>query len=519
MFPVFQNEYPYPNFSEERPRKKMEEALQSVAGQLGRVYPIYIGASRIESAERIVSINPAKPHQVVGNVCTAPPELVDKAIAEAERAFPAWSRLDAEVRARHLVKLAAILRRRIWEFSAWLVYEVSKSWTEAYADVAEAIDFLEYYAREAIRWSQGKPTVDFPGEENQYFYLPLGVGAVIAPWNFPVSILTGMTMAAVVAGNTVVVKPAEQASVVAAKLMELLELAGFPQGVVNLLPGPGETVGEALTGHPKIRFVAFTGSKEVGVHIYQRVATLQPGQKFLRRAILEMGGKDAIIVDDGVGLETTATEVVRSAFGYQGQKCSACSRLIIHKNIYEPLLQKVIEQARRLRVGDPTQNGIDLGAVIDADAYRKIQSYVAIGKTEGELVMGGVDPPEPGETGYFIHPTIFKDVAPGARIAQEEIFGPVLSVIRAEDFDHALEIANSTEYGLTGALFSYNREHIERARREFHVGNLYINRKCTGALVGVQPFGGFNMSGTDSKAGGPDYLGLFLQAKTVSERF
>jgi 1-pyrroline-5-carboxylate dehydrogenase len=519
MFTPFQNEYPYPNFSDERPRRKMEEALALVSSQLGRSYPAIIGGERVESLQRTTSRNPARPGQVIGHVTDTPVELLDRAVQAANESFKTWSRVPAEVRARYLVVAAAILRRRIYEFSAWMVLESSKSWTEAYADAAEAVDFLEFYAREAVRWGRPHPTTPMPGEENEVRYQPIGVGVIISPWNFPLAIMAGMTAAAIVTGNTVLLKPAEQTPVIAAKFMELLDLAALPPGVVNFVPGPGETVGEALTGHPDIHFVSFTGSRDVGLHINQRIA-LNPGRRWIKRGVFEMGGKDAIIVDEGVNPDGAAGEIVASAFGFQGQKCSACSRLIAHTKIYDALLAKVVERAAKLTVGDPAVYGTYMGAVIDRDAYNKILDYVEIGKREGQLMMGGVDPKNLDlELGTFVHPTIIADVAPKARIAQEEIFGPVLAVIRADDFDHALEIANDTDYGLTGGVFSYNRDHLERARREFEVGNLYLNRKCTGALVDVQPFGGFKMSGTDSKAGGRDYLGHFLLAKSISERW
>jgi 1-pyrroline-5-carboxylate dehydrogenase len=518
MFTQFQNE-PYVDFAQEGPRRKMQEALAHVADELGQTYPLVIGGERIETAQKTRSVNPARPDQTIGWVCEATPEHGDRAVQVAGEAFQEWSRLPATVRARYLVKVAANLRRRIYEFSAWMVAEASKSWIEAYADTAEAIDFLEFYAREAVRWGQPHPTTPFPGEENEVLYVPLGVGAVITPWNFPLAILTGMTAAAIVTGNTVLLKPAEQTPVIAARFFALLEEARLPSGVVNFLPGPGESIGEALTGHPGVRFVSFTGSKDVGLHIYQRVATPQPGQRWLKRAILEMGGKDALIVDEDTDLDAAAEGAVASAFGFQGQKCSACSRLIAHTRIYDALLEKVVERATKLKVGDPADPANILGAVIDAEAYRKIVSYVQIGRDEGRVVLGGQEPSEPGKGGYFIRPTIIADVAPTARIAQEEIFGPVLAVLRANDFDHALDIANGTDYALTGGVYSNNRLHLERARQEFQVGNLYLNRKITGALVDVQPFGGFNLSGTDSKAGGRDYLGLFLQAKSIAERW
>lgn len=517
MFTPFQNE-PYVKFAEEKPNRLMREALAKVAADLGKTYPIVIGGKEHSGDNLAASVNPARTSQVVGFTPDGTPQLADHAVEVAAEAFKSWSRVPVEERARYLVKVAAILRRRIYEFSAWMVYESSKSWLEAYADAAEAIDFLEFYAREALRWGAPHPTTFFPGEDNEVQYIPIGVGAVIPPWNFPLAIMAGMTMAAVVTGNTVVLKPAEQSPIIAAKFFEVLQSVDLPDGVVNFLPGPGHIVGEQLTGSPLVRFVSFTGSKDVGLHIYQRIATPQPGQKWLKRAVLEMGGKDAILVDNDADLDAVAADVVAAAFGFQGQKCSACSRLIAHAAIYDELLEKVVERASKLTVGDPADYASSMGAVIDDESLARIRSYILLGKTEGRMVLG-----EDNETasteGYFVHPTIFADVDANARIAQEEIFGPVLSVIKASSFDHGLEIANNTLFGLTGAAYSNKREHIEKARAEFHVGNLYLNRKCTGAFVDVQPFGGFNMSGTDSKAGGREYLGLFLQAKSISERW
>lgn len=517
MFTPFQNE-PYVNFSEPKPRSEMLAALKKVESELGKTYLPIIGGRRVETGRVAVSVNPARREQVVGYVHEANESDAESAVQAGREAFPSWSRVPADVRARYLVKVAALLRRRIYEFSAWLAFESSKSWLEAYADAAEAIDFLEFYAREAVRICRPHPTTGYPGEENEALYFPIGVGVSISPWNFPLAIMAGMAVSAVVAGNTVIAKPAEQTPVVAAKFMELLEEASLPPGVVNFLPGRGEIVGEYLTGHTQVPFVSFTGSRDVGLHIHQRAATPQPGQKWLKRAILEMGGKDAIVADEGVDLDAVAEGVVAAAFGFQGQKCSACSRLIAHAEVYDALLEKVAERAKTLTLGDPTSpDNVNMGAVIDEEAYQKIRSYIEIGRGEGRVVLdgSGADASE----GWFLAPTIIADVAPTARIAQEEIFGPVLAVIRADDFDHALAIANDTDYGLTGALYSNNREHLERARNEFMVGNLYLNRKCTGALVDVQPFGGFKMSGTDSKAGGRDYLHHFLLAKSVSERW
>ncbi|MGC8668365.1 MAG: L-glutamate gamma-semialdehyde dehydrogenase [Chthonomonadales bacterium] len=517
MLTPFANEPPV-DFSREEPRQRMLAALDYVRSRLGAEYPLVIGGERIQTPERILSHNPAHPDQLIGSVARATPDLADRAIRTAHEAYSSWRRTEPEVRARILLKAAALLRRRIYEFAAWMVYEVSKSWPEAYADACEAIDFMEFYARQMMELGLPHPTTPYPGEENEVRYLPLGAGSVIAPWNFPLAILTGMTTAALVAGNTVVMKPAGQASVIAAKLFELLEEASVPPGVLNYLPCSGSDAGEVLTGHPLVRFVAFTGSKDVGLHINERIARRAPGQNWIKRAILEMGGKNAIIVDADADLDAAAEGIVLSAFGFQGQKCSACSRLIALDEIYEAILGRVVKRAEAITVGDPVDPSVFMGAVIDRSAHASILQYINVGRTEGRLILGGGPPQNTGD-GFFVAPTIFADVAPAARIAQEEIFGPVLAVIRARSFSEALDIANGTEYGLTGGVYSRNRPHLEQARHEFHVGNLYLNRKITGALVDVQPFGGFNMSGTDSKAGGRDYLLLFTQAKSISERF
>jgi 1-pyrroline-5-carboxylate dehydrogenase len=441
----------------------------------------------------------------------------DQAVQFAAAAFATWSRVEPDARARILIKTAAIVRRRIYELTAWQCYEQSKSWIEAYADVCEAIDFLEFYGREMMRLGGAHPVTPFPGEENEVRYVPLGVGVVIPPWNFPLAICTGMTAAALVTGNTVVLKPSSTAAVVAAKLVEAFHEAGLLPNVLQFLPGPGGALGDTLVSHPFTRFIAFTGSRQVGVEIFEKAAKIHPGQIWLKRTILEMGGKDCILVDETADLAAAAEAVVVSAFGFQGQKCSACSRLVAHQDAYDDLLERVVAQAGQITIGDTVKpENYRMGAVIDRAAYKKIHEYIAIGKREGRVVLA--DSKVPG-VGHFIPPTIIADVAPDARIAQEEIFGPVLAVIKCRDFDEGLKIANGTEYGLTGAFFSRDRLRLERARRELHVGNLYLNRKCTGALVDVHPFGGFNMSGTDSKAGGRDYLQLFLQAKSISERW
>ncbi len=517
MLTPFRNE-PLTDFSQPENVQAFQAALEKVGSELGQTYPIIIGGERIETSETFDSINPANPSQVIGRFAKADADLARRAVEVAAEAFETWKRIPPEVRARYLLKAAAIMRARKHEFSAWMVYEVGKSWVEADADTAEAIDMLEFYAREMIRLGGSQPVVPYPGREADLLYIPLGVGAVIPPWNFPNAIMTGMTSASLVTGNTVVLKPASTAPTIAYKLVEIFnEELLLPPGVLNFLPGPGSVIGDVLVTHPKTRFISFTGSKEVGLRIHELAAKPQPGQIWIKRTILEMGGKDAVVVDETADLDAAAEGIVVSAFGYQGQKCSAGSRAILVDSIYDSLLERVVERARKITVGPTVDQSNWMGPVIDQAAFNKIMDYIEIGHDEGKLVLGGhaINTPEGG---YFIEPTIFADVDRNARIAQEEIFGPVLSVIRARDFDDALEIANGTEYGLTGALFSRDRLRLERARHEFHVGNLYFNRKCTGALVGVEPFGGFNMSGTDSKAGGSDYLLLFMQAKSISEQ-
>jgi len=514
----FRNE-PLTDFSIPANRDAFRQALELVQSRFGREYPIIIGGERIMTKDRIVSTNPAKPDEVVGYVARADREMADRAMATALAAFEEWSQVDPKARARILLKAAAIMRRRKHEFSATMVVEIGKNWAEADADTAEAIDFLEYYAREMYRLSEPQPLTRIPGEDNELYYIPLGVGLVIPPWNFPCAILVGMTSSSIVAGNTVILKPASITPVVAALFVEVMEEAGLPPGVLNFLPGPGGEVGDYLVGHPQTRFITFTGSKEVGLRINERAAQTAPGQKWIKRVIAEMGGKDAIVVDQEADLEEAAAGIVTSAFGFQGQKCSACSRAIVHQDVYEPLLDLVVEKTRALLQGDPRNPAVHQGPVADRAAFESILRYIEIGKGEGRLVLGGGASPLAKETGgYFIEPTIFADVDSRARIAQEEIFGPVLAFIKAKDFKDAIRIANDTEFGLTGSVYSRNRANLEYARHHFHVGNLYFNRKSTGALVGVHPFGGFNMSGTDSKTGGHDYLLLLTQAKAVSEK-
>jgi len=512
--PRFKNE-PFTDFSKPENRKKMEKALLKVESELGREYDIVIGGERIKTQEKFYSYNPSKKDQVVGVLQKGDAELAKKAIEVANEAFKDWGMTKPEYRVKIMLKAAQILRKRKFEFAAWQVFEVGKNWAEADADVAEAIDYLEYYSRWMLHYAKGAPVVKYPGEKNEMVYIPLGAGAVIPPWNFPLAILLGMTVGALVTGNTVVLKPSSDSPVIGAKFYELMKEAGLPDGVLNFVTGPGSTVGDTLVSHPKTRFVAFTGSKEVGIHIYELASKVQPGQIWLKRVIAEMGGKDAIIVDDEADIDSAVKGVVVSAFGYQGQKCSACSRAIVVESVYEKFIEKLVAETEKLEIG-PARDNYPVGPVINAGAQQKILSYIEIGKSEGRLLTGGEAVRQ--DEGYYIKPTIFADVDPKARIAQEEIFGPVLAVIKAKDFDHAIEIANDTEYGLTGSVYTKNRKKIEKAKKLFHVGNLYINRKCTGAIVGVHPFGGFNMSGTDSKAGGPDYLLLFLQGKAISEK-
>lgn len=505
---------PFTDFSVKKNRQEFEAALKLVEFELGKDYSLIIGGERVATEQKIISENPANKKQIVGYVSKANQELAEKAMQVADSTFNTWKKWDPEVRADILFRAAAIVRRRKHEFSAYLVYEAGKPWKEADGDTAEAIDFLEYYGRQMIKLKKGYPILSRPNEKNKLSYIPLGVGVVISPWNFAFAIMAGMTTAALVAGNTVLLKPASTTPVVTYKFIEVLEEAGLPAGVVNFIPGSGAEVGDYLVDHPRTRFICFTGSRDVGIRIYERAAKVHPGQIWLKRVVAEMGGKDTIVVDNQADLDLAAEVIVQSAFGFSGQKCSACSRAVIHEEVYDKVLEKAVALTKELTVGDPVVNKF-MGPVNDQNAFDKILSYIEIGKEEGRLITGGQGD---SSTGYFIEPTIFADVDENARIMKEEVFGPVVAFCKAKDFDHALAIANNTEYGLTGAVITNNREHIEKAREEFHVGNLYFNRGCTGAIVGYHPFGGFNMSGTDSKAGGPDYLLLFTQAKTTGEQ-
>jgi 1-pyrroline-5-carboxylate dehydrogenase len=511
----FANE-PFVDFKKPENERAMREALERVARELGREYSLIVGGQRVKTEGKIRSLNPARPAQIVGVHQKAGADHAEPAMAAALHAFEFWSRASTDKRASLLLNAAAIIRERKFEFMAWLTYEVGKNWAEADADVGETIDFLEFYAREALRLATATPPIQYPGERNELLYIPLGVGAVIPPWNFPFAIMAGMTSAAIVAGNTVVLKPSSDSPTIAAKFVEVLEEAGMPAGVVNFCPGSGAAFGNAIVEHPRTRFIAFTGSKSVGLEIHERAAKSKPGQIWIKRTILEMGGKDSIVVCADADLDAAVEGVVASAFGFSGQKCSACSRAIVEESVYDLFVQRVREQVAKLTVGDPATNP-NMGPVINQAALASMLEYIEAGKKEGRLVAGG-HAPQTAEGGYFLEPTVFADIAPDAVIAQEEIFGPVLAIIKAASFDEGLRVANNTEYGLTGAVYSSDRAKLEIARGEFHAGNLYFNRKCTGAMVGAHPFGGFNMSGTDSKAGGPDYLYLFTQAKSVAEK-
>ena len=510
----FTNE-PFVDFSTPENRKAMEDALKQVASEFGREYPMYIAGQKVTTTEKRTSTNPSHPSQVIGIFQVADADTANRAIEAAHKAFESWKRVPAEQRAQCIFRAAQIIRDRKFEISALICYEVGKTWPEADADTAETIDFLEFYGREMLRVAGPQKLTPMKGEKNYLVYIPLGVGVIIPPWNFPCAIMAGLVAASLVTGNTVVLKPASDSPAIAAKFVDILFEAGVSKDAVSFITGPGGSIGDALVAHPKTRYIGFTGSKEVGLRISELAGKTVPGQIWIKRTVLEMGGKDSIIVDEEADVDSAVEGVAQSAFGYQGQKCSACSRAIVSEKVYDAFVQKLVERAKKISVGPSEDPGNYMGPVVSKSAMNTILNYIEVGKKEGKVVHGGGR--APGD-GYFIQPTIIADVDPKARISQEEIFGPVLAVIKARDFDHALEIANNTEFGLTGGVYSKNTAKLERASEAFHVGNLYFNRKCTGAMVGAHPFGGFNMSGTDSKTGGKDYVMLFLQAKTVAEK-
>ncbi|MDQ5859299.1 MAG: L-glutamate gamma-semialdehyde dehydrogenase [Acidobacteriota bacterium] len=514
MLPEFRNE-PLTDFSIEKNRSAFQAALAKVEARLPIDGRNRIGGKEVGASKHFESVNPCDSKQVIGRFPQGTKDDAERAVEAAAAAFPAWSRVPAEERSALLLRISAIFRKRKHELSAMMVLEEAKSWAEADADTAEAIDFCEFYAREMERLAQPQPLTPYPGEKNDLEFIPLGVCAVIPPWNFPLAILCGMATAALVTGNTVVLKPSSDAAAIATMFLEACEEAGVPDGALNFVTGPGSTVGNVLVEHPRTRMIAFTGSREVGLQISEKAGKVASGQIWIKRAILEMGGKDFILVDETADIEEAANGVVAAAFGFQGQKCSACSRLIVHEKVHDELLEKIVAKTKTLTVGDVRDPENAVGAVINAGAQKRILEYVDLGRKEGRIVAGGEA--GPGD-GFFVMPTIVDGVKRSSRLAREEIFGPVLAVLTVKDFDEGIEVANDTEYGLTGSLYSRDRDRLARGKRELFCGNLYLNRKCTGALVGVHPFGGFNMSGTDSKAGGREYLYLFTQAKAISEK-
>ncbi len=509
----FRNE-PVSDFSRREARDELSRAIERVRGEFsGRAYPLWIGGRAESASEEMISVNPSARSEVVGRVACASRQDAAKAVRAAERAFPAWSKTPPRERAALLLRSAVIMRRRRFELAAWEILEEAKSWREADADVAEAIDHLEYYAREMIRLAEPRRR-DVPGEDNEYSYEPRGVAIAITPWNFPLAILTGVTSAAAVAGNAVIMKPAEQSSVVAAKLMEIWSEAGAPPGVIQYLPGRGEIAGEFLVRHPRVQIVAFTGSLAVGLRIQRLAARVAPKQRDFKRVIAEMGGKNAIIVDRDADLDQAVPGVVLSAFGYQGQKCSACSRVIAHRAVYPAFLERLVEATRSLPIGPAADPHAALGPLISDEAAGKVRKYMELARESGRVAFQAE---VPAAEGFYVGPMILAEVVPGSPLATEEVFGPLLCVMQAEDFDEAIRIANEPRYGLTGGLYSRNPDHLQRFKSECRAGNLYVNRPITGAQVDRQPFGGIGLSGVGSKAGGPDYLLQFMQPKSFAE--
>ncbi len=493
-------------------REEAKEAFENVRKELGKMYLPLINGEYQNTQVTVDSVNPSNPTEVIGKIGLISREQADEALQAAKVAFPHWRRTPVKERAGVLRKAADLMEKRRAELSAWVCLEVGKALREADGEVSEAIDFCRYYADEMERLEQGY-NYDIAGETNRYIYQPRGIALVISPWNFPLAIATGMTVGALVAGNCTLLKPAETSSVIAAKLAEILVEAGIPKGVFQYVPGKGSQVGAYMVKHPDVHLIAFTGSQEVGCRIYADAAIVQPGQQHLKRVIAEMGGKNAIIVDESADLDQAVAGVVQSAFGYSGQKCSACSRVIVVDSVYDTFVGRLVEATRSLNIGAAEAPSTQVGPVIDATARDRIRDYIEKGRQEAEVAL---EMPSPN-TGYFIGPVIFTNVAPDAKIAQEEIFGPVVGVIRVKDFLEALKVANGTNYALTGGLYSRTPSHIQQASTEFEVGNLYINRTITGAIVARQPFGGFKLSGVGSKAGGSDYLLQFLEPRVVTE--
>ncbi|PRO67189.1 L-glutamate gamma-semialdehyde dehydrogenase [Alkalicoccus urumqiensis] len=513
MYTQYKHE-PFTDFSKEENQKDFLAALEVVKADIGKDYPLIIDGKEVMSGEWLPSINPAKTSETIGRVAKAGTAEIDAAFAAAKKAFPAWSKTSPTARAELLFRAAAIMRRRKHELSATVVKEAGKPWVEADIEVAEGIDFLEYYGRQMIELKDGKKIESRDGESNQYIYTSAGVAVTIPPWNFSAAIMAGTTVAPLVAGNTVLLKPAEPTPIIAAKFVDILREAGVPDGVINFVPGEPHEIGDYLVDHKDTALITFTGSKATGLRILERAAKVQEGQHHLKRVLAEMGGKDTVVVAEDADIDIAVNAIVTAAFNFSGQKCSAGSRAVIHESIYDEVAKRVVEETKKLTLGDPEKYENYLGPVINQKAYDKVTGYIEVGKDEAELLTGDNSS---SETGYFIEPTIFGNAAHDARIMKEEIFGPVLALSKAASYEEAIDVANNTEYGLTGAVISRNVDYLEYAKQNFHVGNLYFNRNCTGAIVGYHPFGGFKLSGTDSKAGGPDYLLQYLLPKSISQ--
>lgn len=503
------------DYTKEEDKARMLKARSKVRGEFGKVYPMVINGLARMSGPTINSYNPSNKEELIGAAGRGSERDAEDALDAATKAFESWSRTSIEERVDIILKFKGLLTERRDEMNAWCVFESGQTWAEADGEVAEAIDFADFYSRDAEKACRPQKVTKKFDEEGYVQNTPMGVGAIIPPWNYPFTIPAGLVIASVLAGNTVVLKPASDTPVTAAKLVELLQEAGLPEGVVNFVPGSGDEVGRHLVNSPKTRYVGFTGSRDVGFKIYEEMAKRQEGLKWMKELTAELGGKNAHIIDSEANLELAVPHSIMAGYGRQGQKCSSGSRMIVVKKVYKTFVDMLVAAAEKLKVGPAEDLANDMGPVINQSAFNNIMRYIDIGKSEGRLAFGGTGD---CSKGYFINPTIIKDVAWDARIAQEEIFGPVLAVIKARDFEDAIRIANSTGYGLTGAVFTENEENILTAIRNFLVGNLYINRKCTGALVGVHPFGGFNLSGTDSKTGGPGYVAQFMKPMTVARR-
>ena len=510
----FKNEV-FLDFTDPIIEKKQKKALLSVRANFGKEYPNFINGKAVKTTAKTISLNPANTDETIGIFQKSGKDDAETAMQAAQKAFETWKFVPVKKRAEFLFKAANIIRKRRLEINAWMISEVGKNYLEADADTCEAIDFLEFYGREVLRFAEKQPIIPVKGEKNKMIYIPLGVGVIIPPWNFPFAILIGTACAAIAAGNTIVLKPSSDSPMMGWLFADIMNSLGLPKGVLNYVVASGAEAGDYLVQHPKTRFISFTGSMEVGLRINELAAKTSPGQIWIKRVIAEMGGKDSMIIDSEADIDDAVKGTVAAAFGFQGQKCSACSRVIVDTKVYKEFVAKLKPAVEALEQGNPIDNHF-MGPVVSAKAEKSILEYIEIGKKEGNLLTGGEK--IKGMNGYFLKPTVFTDIEPMARISQEEIFGPVLAVIKSKNFEDSLEIANNTMFGLTGAVYTSNKKKLAKAEQEFHCGNLYLNRKCTGALVGAHPFGGFNMSGTDSKAGGRDYMLLFMQAKTISEK-